>query len=93
MKIIKYGADYCSPCKVIEPILIEIEEELDIDIERVDIESSEGMIRAQDDNVRALPTILFKDKNDEILNTLVGVQSKEDIVNIINNEKEYKSSN
>lgn len=65
MKILKFKADWCGPCKIVEPVVKKISEAHDLEVETVDVDS-EGDI-ADDYSVQSVPTlILFDDDGHEI---------------------------
>jgi len=72
--VVKFGATWCGPCKMIEPILHELEEQYTGKVKflAVDIDST---TIAQKFNIRGVPTMLFF-KGGEVVNTIVGAQTK-----------------
>lgn len=72
--LVKFGADWCGPCKAMEPILTDLATEfqdkmkfITVDIDSTTIASKFG--------IRGIPTIMLF-KNGEVVNTLVGAQQK-----------------
>lgn len=57
--IIKFGADWCGPCKMIDPILDQLSEEYGekIDIYKIDIENENALANAF--NIKSIPSVLF----------------------------------
>jgi len=56
--IVKFGADWCSPCRVLEPVLNEVESEHDdIDFYSVDVDKESEL--TQIIGIRSVPSILF----------------------------------
>lgn len=60
--IIDFYADWCGPCKMVEPILEELEKEYKgrVDIYRVDTGSEQELAAAF--GIRSIPSILFVPK-------------------------------
>lgn len=65
MKIIKFGASWCMPCKSITPTLNKINNEFqDLEIQSIDIDDNPDM--AKEFKVRSLPTLILLKNNVEI---------------------------
>jgi thioredoxin 1 len=79
-KIIKYEAPWCSPCKALDSIL----EQVDIEIEHVDIGTTDGMERGQKHNVRSIPTMYLFDESDNEIKSHVGLMSLDELKEWIN---------
>ena len=78
----KFTADWCNPCKAINPVLEEISEEManEIIIANHDIDSDPNI--ATEHAIRSIPT-MFLWKNGKHIDTLVGGTSKSNIVSFI----------
>jgi thioredoxin 1 len=61
--IIDFYADWCAPCKMVEPILEELAEEYQgkVDIYRIDTSSEQELAAAF--GIRSIPSILFVPKD------------------------------
>ena len=82
IKILDFYAEWCGPCKVMSPILDQIEDELDdVIIEKYDVEENEEIV--EDYGIRSIPTLVFI-KDDEIISKHVGSLNKEKLLAIIN---------
>jgi thioredoxin 1 len=82
IKILDFYAEWCGPCKVMSPILDQIEDELDdVIIEKYDVEENEEIV--EDYGIRSIPTLVFI-KDDEIVSKHVGSLNKEKLLAIIN---------
>ena len=57
LKILKFGAAWCGPCKSLNPIILEISKETGIDITHYDADEH-GDICSQY-KVKAVPTLIF----------------------------------
>jgi thioredoxin 1 len=74
-------ADWCKPCKMLEPILKEVgDENKNVQVYKVDIEKHRAI--AQAFNVRSIPLVLFF-KNGRFLDQLMGLYPKEYYVKAI----------
>ena len=75
-KIVKYGADYCAPCKIVDNVLKQLK---DIDVEYVDIMSEDGREKAQELGLRSIPVLHLVSDSGEIIREHVGMISFEEI--------------
>jgi thioredoxin 1 len=75
--LVDFYADWCGPCKMLEPTVEEIAAETDAVVAKVDIDALQTL--AKNEGVRSVPTLQFyaHGEKDE---RLVGVQSKDDLV-------------
>lgn len=76
IKLIDYHADWCGPCRSMEPILDELKQEYEgkITFEKVDVDKEVDKANAA--GVMSLPTFHLV-KDDKVLKALIGYQSKE----------------
>ncbi|MDO8513226.1 MAG: thioredoxin [bacterium] len=83
VKLLDFFASWCGPCRMMKPIIEEIEEEYKgkIALHKYDID--ENQEEASKHNVMSIPTILIL-KDDKVINQLVGAQPKANIVEAIN---------
>ena len=80
--LVDFYADWCGPCQTIKPVLEELAREHDghVDVRKADVDENQGL--AQHYGVRGIPTLLlFKDG--QVQETLVGLQSKTQIAEIL----------
>ena len=75
--LVDFWAEWCSPCRMIAPLLDELAGEYDgkIKIGKVDIDQSLGL--AAEYGVRSIPTFLIF-KNGQVSDQFVGGRSKRD---------------
>ncbi|SEO80649.1 thioredoxin [Halogranum amylolyticum] len=78
--LVDFYADWCGPCKMLEPTLEEIAAETDAVVAKVDIEELQEF--AQSQGIRSVPTLKFF-ANGEEAKTVVGVQDKADLVDVV----------
>jgi thioredoxin 1 len=82
--LVDFWAEWCGPCKQIAPILDQIaEENPDLgNIGKVNIDEDQEL--AHKYGIRAIPTLLVF-HNGSVAETLVGMRSKDDIINALKN--------
>lgn len=72
VSIIDFYAEWCGPCKMMEPALQQIENESTVEIIKVDIDQSPEL--AARFGIRSIPTILLV-KDGDVVDVKVGTQS------------------
>jgi thioredoxin 1 len=75
MKIIDFWAPWCNPCKLMEPILDEIEKEYQ-DLEIVKINVEENLSVLQQYNITTIPTFVLIDDNGKEIKRIKGAMPK-----------------
>jgi thioredoxin 1 len=81
MKLFKFYAEWCGPCKGLTMIINGAKDKISIPIEEYDIDNE--MFMAQDYKVRSVPTlILVDDKNQEIKRS-VGLLTEEKLLEFL----------
>ena len=83
VKLIKYGHEYCQPCRLIAPILteisIEFKDQITVKDENTYTMEPLELVAA---NIRAVPTIILK-KDDVEVWRHVGLTTKETLISKI----------
>ena len=80
--VIDFFATWCGPCKMLSPVMDEISSELkDVNFYKIDVDKNEDV--AMEYVIMSIPTIIiFKDG--KVVNSIVGLKSKDELINIIN---------
>jgi len=84
--LVDFFAQWCGPCKMIEPIIEEVSNEIeDAKVIKVNVDKYPELSAKY--NIRSVPTfIVFKDGN--IVETVIGAKpSKDYYINLINNAR------
>ncbi len=86
MKVLKFGAVWCSSCLIMKPRWEEIEKEHDwLTTEYYDADEHPDII--EDYGIETIPCFIFLDKENEEIERLQGEISKEELVNKIQEHK------
>lgn len=80
--LVDFYADWCTPCKMMSPIIEEVSNEFKGKITVLKINIDECPDIAQKYSVMSIPTIILF-KNGEATKTSVGVTSKEKLVEMV----------
>ena len=76
--VVDLFATWCGPCKMLSPILDEISEEIKTTkFYKIDVDDNQDVAREY--NVMSIPTVLIFE-NGELTNKIVGLRSREDLV-------------
>lgn len=76
-----FYADWCGPCKMIEPVVAELAAETSATVAKIDIDDNQAL--AAKYGVRGVPTLLLFVEGD-VAEQLVGVQEKDKLESLIN---------
>ncbi|MDI6860757.1 MAG: thioredoxin domain-containing protein [Caldisericia bacterium] len=83
IKIVKFTAEWCYPCKVIEPHLVKLEKLYNGEVEFYEVDVEENSFLASEYDIVNLPTLLvFKDK--KVIGSIVGALSFESLKKELN---------
>ena len=78
-EVIYFSAPWCQPCRTLGPIMEELSGQ--IDYQKVNVDQDTEL--AAKYGIRNIPTLLFL-KNGNVVNKLVGMQTKENILRTYN---------
>jgi thioredoxin 1 len=84
VKLYDFWAAWCGPCKVMHPIVEEIEKEFagKVTLEKVDVDAPENQSKVEEYQVGAMPTFIVE-KGGQVVEQFVGAQSKTTLVNAL----------
>lgn len=81
---VDFYADWCIPCSKLSPIIEEVSKEV-VDVKFVKVNIDECQDLANSYNITNIPALLIF-KNGKEVERLIGIQPKENIVVILNNQ-------
>lgn len=82
VKLLDFWAEWCGPCKIMDPVLEEIEKELKDKFEMVKINVDEESQKAQDYGVMSIPTYIVEKDGKEI-GRRIGVTAKAELIKLL----------
>lgn len=83
VKLLDLWAPWCVPCRIMNPIIEELEKELAGKVEVVKINVDEKPQEASKYGVMSIPTYIVL-KNEKEMGRKIGVTSKEDLLKLVN---------
>ena len=81
--LVDFWAEWCAPCKMLAPILEEISKDLEEKILICKVNLDENQDLASKFSIKSIPTLLLFE-NGKLKDTKVGLLSKMDLLNWIN---------
>jgi thioredoxin 1 len=89
LSVIKVGAEWCGPCKVVKPILENMAMNDTSNITYGDIDSENSPILVKELGIRSIPTTFFY-RNGEKLKTFIGVYSDHQLKEMVEETNKMK---
>jgi thioredoxin 1 len=81
MKLLKFYADWCGPCKGLNQIIQQAGDKITVPVENVNID--ENIFMAQNFQVRSVPTMILVDENETEIKRHVGVLNEEKLLEFL----------
>lgn len=81
-ELLYFGAQWCSPCKTMEPIMQQVSSEFKDKIAVIKIDVDENKAMADEFKVASIPTLVLCHKKQERLR-VVGVRTHSSIVELV----------
>lgn len=83
VSLVDFWAPWCSPCRMIAPVIDDIADDFEFKANICKVNTDEEQDIAVKNGIRSIPTILIM-KDGEVMETMVGAQSKVALVKAIN---------
>lgn len=78
MKLLKFYADWCGPCKMQTTIIQQAGDKITVPVVEVNIDVDSNA--AVTHGVRGVPTMILKDDNDQELKRHVGLMREQELI-------------
>ncbi|MBI4947976.1 thiol reductase thioredoxin [Candidatus Berkelbacteria bacterium] len=77
VKLLDFWAAWCGPCKIMNPILEELEHQYagKLTVEKINVDAPESQAMVMKYQIMAMPTY-FVEKDGQVIEHFVGAQSK-----------------
>lgn len=88
MKVIKFSASWCGPCRAYRPTFEKVskmDEFSDIEFKEYDVDEEEDL--AIKYGIRGVPATIFVNNKDEMIDRLAGLQTEQALVDKIRSLK------
>ncbi len=86
--LLDFWAPWCNPCKLMNPILDEIEKEYNLKIQKINVDEDSAMVDKY--NVASVPTYILLKEGGEIVNFVVGAKAKAGFIKLLGLNDELK---
>lgn len=80
--LIDFWAEWCGPCRMQSPIIDEIANSMEGKVKVCKINVDEEVDLASKYNIMSIPTLVIL-KNGQVINTAVGLHSKEEVLELL----------
>ncbi|ANU16900.1 thioredoxin [Planococcus maritimus] len=80
--LVDFWAAWCGPCKMIAPVLEELDSDMDDKVKIVKVDVDENQQTASEYGIMSIPTLLFM-KNGETVDKVVGFRPKEALAELV----------
>ncbi len=84
MKMLKFYAEWCQPCKMLSRVIQEAGDKIDIAIEDIDID--QNMEVAKQYNVRGVPMLVIVDDTGATIRSRSGYMNEQALLTFIKGE-------
>jgi thioredoxin 1 len=81
MKLLKFYAEWCGPCKGLTMVINGAKDKIDISIEQYDIDNE--MMMAQEYKVRSVPTMVLVDDTGKEIRRQIGLVTEEKLLEFL----------
>ena len=81
MKLLYFSAPWCGPCRVFGPIMDEVAQS-GIPMQKINVDEDSNLTTKY--SIRNVPTVIKVDNNGNMIDSFVGVKSKQQVIEFYN---------
>lgn len=81
MKMLKFQAEWCGPCKMMSMVIKGAEDKIKVPVVEIDIEKEEATAIRY--GIRSVPTMILLDENDNELKRKVGAMNEAQLLEFL----------
>ena len=81
MKVLKFYADWCGPCKALSMVIKGAGDKVTVPIDDVNIDNE--LMTSVEYGVRSVPTMILVDENGTELKRMVGAMNEEQLLDFL----------
>jgi len=85
MKVLRFTASWCGPCRIYKPVFDEVQKQMSdtgVVFETIDVdEDTEGL--SEKYGIKSIPTTVFLKENMETYATVIGPMKKSDLIDAV----------
>ena len=74
VKVLKFSATWCGPCKTLSPVFAQIKGEISV-VNYIDIDVDTNKDMAQAYSITSIPAVIFE-KDGQVVNRIIGLKPK-----------------
>ena len=81
MRVLKFYADWCGPCKMLTEVIHDAQDQINIPIEEIDIDKNSDIVVHY--GIRSVPTMILLDENNTELKRVTGSLNQLDLLTFL----------
>lgn len=81
MKLYKFYAEWCAPCKMLSKVIAEAKDKIDVEVVEFDIDAE--MMTAVNYGIRSVPTMVLVDDQEKEIKRLNGYVNEEKLLEFL----------